>query len=329
MAEEVATNDKVKKGLILPASKEARLAVESMNTALREVYEDVRRKLTTLTVHDVMLRWEIGRAVDRVLNPPVAEGDEDGAKKNATYGDGAIDKLAAAFGMGTSTLYSARNFACAFEREDLEGLLKERNIVGRPVSYSDLREVATLSRPSQRQKLIKYFFSNDVGWREMRIRAQEMVGGGTAVSRSTKGGLTAPRSPLAGLRALSRQAAKFQASRDVLSAGIFTNIDSVDGKSAAQVVEELTTAEETLSQIRESLDGDLLMVANAIKTLTQAAQADDSDEPAPAATKKVVKRVKPRVLQTAGTEAATESSARKRRPAPAASGVSDAELFAS
>lgn len=310
--------------LAAPQSAEARAAVEAMNDDLRLVYESLRRKLSASTVNDVLAHWEIGHTVSEVCA---------GTHKEK-YGENALEKLATAFGCGTSKLYAARCFAIAFPKDELDELLKKRNIVGRPISYSDLLEISRLPKKTDRNKLITYFFKNDVASRALHIRASELLGMTGKTGRKATG--ITPRSPLAGLRAITRHAHRFAEIGTAFNKSVFEQIQADRPKYATEpILHELQEAEERLSELQRIVEEGLAGVSNAITDLSHLQQAGDAapaeseDEAKPVRRAKVTKPTK--LIKTVDGKPSANGKGRRvvrivrRKVKPTAAGAGNAQ----
>lgn len=286
------TNEKT--GLVLPASVDARKAIESMNDDLRALYLDLRKKLSAQAVNDIIARWEIGNTVSKVTT----------GNHEEKYGSKALETLAVAFGCGTGVLYAAHTFARAFEKEELAEITKRRNIVARPISYSDLLEVAKLKKKTDKNKLLTYFFKNDVGWRQLRVRAQELVGSDAATASQGGAKGIVPRNPLAGLRAVSRHAEKFNKVASAISSALIPQLSEFDGKKSEKLLQELVDAEQSLSDLKTTVDTELEVVSKALRDISNAQVDEHNDDAAEqpeveARPRKKIKKPKPLVQTVA------------------------------
>ncbi|WP_394842729.1 hypothetical protein LZC95_37365 [Pendulispora brunnea] len=138
-----------------PSHLAVRYAVDKMNIALRERYEELQTLLAEATGKDVRARYRIGRLI----------ADVKGSEQR--YGARAVKNLAAALGRDEATLYRFALVAEAWTESELETLLARKTPHGEPLSFSHLVELAQMASKSERTEMLEYALAYGVSVREL------------------------------------------------------------------------------------------------------------------------------------------------------------------
>jgi len=127
-----------------PSHLAVRYAVDKMNIALRERYEELQTLLAEATGKDVRARYRIGRLI----------ADVKGSEQR--YGARAVKNLAAALGRDEATLYRFALVAEAWTASELDVLLARKTPHGEPLSFSHLVELAQMANKTERTEMLEY-----------------------------------------------------------------------------------------------------------------------------------------------------------------------------
>ena len=181
--------------------KLAKQAVSEMNPALTDAFVNIRDLLTKVEQGSIMARWEIGNTVDKAT---------DAAK----YGEGAVEKLAAALHIDGQDLLRCRAFTIAYDKKEVKELLERRTESDRGITWSHIDQLIRIPKDALRNAMTDKFFKNGLTVRELAAAIQLKLGKrGNAKGRPRIG----PKTPLAAISVINRQT---QADSDIISGSI-------------------------------------------------------------------------------------------------------------
>lgn len=139
--------------------------VKAMDPALREVYKAIKADLIKGESERVRSRYAIGQQILKVK------------RSRKKYGQKAVEKLAQALAVNSTTLYRYADVAEQWTPTAFEKLQKQRDAVfGRPLSWSALVEIAELADADDRKRLVEDVLREGLTIRDLRRRKQEILG---------------------------------------------------------------------------------------------------------------------------------------------------------
>ena len=118
--------------------------LKTMNPELRKVYEDLREWDEKELRRTILSRYELGQQLI-----PVEE--DDGFR----YGQEAMKKLSIALGWTDSLLYDALRFCRSYTREQAESLCEMRTSSGRPLTWTHIRALISLTAVERQEMLLR------------------------------------------------------------------------------------------------------------------------------------------------------------------------------
>jgi hypothetical protein len=253
-------------GTISPAMKESKKALQDMTADLLSIYEDLNTKLTVLAKTDVMSRYDIGRGVRKALKDP------------GKYGTSAAKQLAAALQVGESTLYHFKQLADVWtNKADLVELMKRRDGVGHGLSFGHLLVITTLSKESERKKILMRWSKECLGVKDMTAIAQQILGRTSAPRAGIR-----PKTPTAGLVSASKVLGNLQTAHENLSESVFENLDVEPGKFAdKKLVERLEGLESQMSAAVLDIASDRRKIAVALDSCYRVMKQQEADDKSP------------------------------------------------
>jgi len=215
----------------------AEQAIAEMNPALRKVYDGLATKLSDMDKKSVMVRYEIGEKVDMIMSNDVK------------FGEGAADKLAAAFGINVSEVHRFRKFSTTWSRTELAKMLKRpMGETQRAISYNHLRVLSTVTQSRLRTQLTERVFKECLSIRDLQAIVTEKLGtrGNNPAGRKA----AVPKTPSAGLSKLHTMTSSLLNSADAIESSVFDVLSTEADKYATdKLLDELEGAQEEQEQL--------------------------------------------------------------------------------
>jgi hypothetical protein len=241
--------------IILPEDAEAKTAIASMNSELREVYQDLLIRINALAKNDMMARYNVGTRVARLRGDSAEE----------IYGEEPVQVLAASLGVSASSLYTMANVAKTWTKEQFQELITRKNKTNKLITFSHLSIVMLANDSSAQLEALESFYNESLSVRDLQALVQEANGGKSGNFNSAK---VLPKSAEAGLRSITNYIKKVQIAHETLDKSVFSRIDSDPSKHASEKL--ITVLEDTqaeMDSLQESLLKDLKKISKTITSL--------------------------------------------------------------
>lgn len=202
-------------------------AIRQMCPALREQYDSLRRLLATATAADVKARYRVAQLVAEIKT------------REDRYGARAVPLLAAALRRDESTLYRYATVAETWDETALADVMLMRLPNREPLSWSHLLELAAVTSPETRERLLQETLAAGLS-----VRALAALSRGEPVR-----GASAPE-----LHRLERMAGveELVTRRFVLDDALVEGLNAFDGAEAAALVSRAMAAQEAALHILEA-----------------------------------------------------------------------------
>lgn len=117
--------------------------VEEMTPALRAIYEDMRSQMLEHFRHDVLLRYDWGAQVLKIVS----------SDREEHYGQNAVKQLALALGQNEKSLYEYQKAPRVYTRAQVEHMIKAAEQHGVMLTYSQVAALSCFSGEKERAKL--------------------------------------------------------------------------------------------------------------------------------------------------------------------------------
>lgn len=225
------------------AKKKRALAVGSMNPELRKLFTVLEKEVLQLGNVIVMGRHRIGQRVSAVI------GSE------RTYGEGAVETLAAALNCTPSALYEYRRIAESYTTEEIKRMLALRTAGGNCLSYNHFNLISP-TEGAERKALITRIIEEDLSVDQLALIIQDKHGG-----KRSRGGRKpqSPKTISAGLHQLNKFSEDVGKRMGIWDVAIFDRMvkgpsDDLDEKLLKSVHNTQTELQTLLSNVNVMMD---------------------------------------------------------------------------
>jgi hypothetical protein len=138
---------------------------DQMRPELKEQCDRIRELLANNERDTVLARYQVGAIVAKVKS------------EDATYGTAAVDQLAKALGLDSTTLYDFAKVADEWEESGIEDLMGRTGARGLPLTWSHLVELVRVTDRTSRQQLIQEVLKEQMTVRVLRERISTLSNG--------------------------------------------------------------------------------------------------------------------------------------------------------
>lgn len=288
------------------AADEKRKLLGMMSKPLRELAAKFADRIAKGDSVIALTRWDCGRDI------PLLTQDE------SKFGENAIPLLAKFLGLHKSQkqaeniLYSWRNFALTFKRDEVKKLIERRGVGGKTISLNHFIHLSGVKDPKKRAKFTEMVFTDGLSVDQL---AKEL-NSNNAKNRSSKGGRkpNPPRTPAVGLQQIYEMANQLQSRHVLWNDAVFGKImDAPPTDLDTDLLNRATAAEDALVKLQKSIGEDLDEVRKCINRINKVVRGNGSR---PASRKK-----KKSAKSSSSSPSATprkKKRKRKRRSAAAA-----------
>ncbi len=208
------------------AAQQAAKTLAKLPEALQKMKDRVEQKLVAGDHSIILNRHDIGVMLKQV--------HDDEAK----YGSAAIEKLATVLHRSASELYSFKQIAEVYSRDELEKLVERRSTSGAKLSYSHVRALSSVSGEKERRSLETQFFKTVMTVDEMIAKIKGIEGERSNNRKS----LATGTNPTGGLVRLSRMSEVFLREREIFTRAL----------SGLEAMEEEKYNDKLLQQLQDA-----------------------------------------------------------------------------
>lgn len=218
----------------------------------RKLYVQIRDLYRSHCLEEATKRYQIGRLVSKAL------------LDSSKYGEEVMAKISIALGISAQTLYRWSRVTEVFGSQAFADLMNQRTRHGNRLSWTHVELLSHARSFAERKRFLDQVLEEDLSSDELR----ELINDSLLPSRSKPTGPRVPRSPLGGLRALSRQAASVKELCDVFDKSVTAPLLSTEIKKIQPgVLEELKNCEAELEAMIEAATDELESVRKCIQEL--------------------------------------------------------------
>ena len=238
----------------------------------RKLYEQIRDLYRSHCLEEATKRYQIGKLVAKCL------ADE------RTYGERVVVKISIALGISHQTLYRWSRVTDIIGSEAFAEMMKKRTRHGNRLSWTHVEMLSHARGPTEVNRFLNLVLEEDYSSDDLR----ELINESLPIPPRKQPKPLVPRSPLGGLRALSRQAADIAELCSVFDETVTNPLLSTEIKKIQPgVLEELKNCEAELVAMIETATDQLESVRDCIQGveagLTEQAEAKEALKKAKAA----------------------------------------------
>lgn len=238
----------------------------------RKLYEQIRDLYRSHCLEEATKRYQIGRLVAKCL-----------ADQRA-YGERVMVKISIALSASTETLYRWSRVTHIITPATFEEIVNSRTRHGNRLSWTHVEILSHARGPTEVRRFLDLVLEEDLSCDELWERIQDSL----PIAKRKEPKPLVPRSPLGGLRALSRQAADIAELCDVFDETVTTPLLNTKIKKIQPgVLRQLKTCEAELEAMIEAATEQLQSVRDCIQGLeaglTEQAEAKEALRKAKAA----------------------------------------------
>lgn len=271
-----------KKGSLAATARSAAVqkiknVVSGMSPSLRKVYQALQESRLGLLANSLQYYRDLGEHVASVT------------KDTNQYGAGAVELLAIALELSSSTLYKAQSFFINYSEEEYEALVNLRTSVGDGLMWTHVLELLSVANKKKRTQLQEQAAMNSWTVAELKQAVTEQIGkketkrAGNSGRQSVK-----PKNTMQGLRSYCVNAGAFVRKSAQVWDSFFeeaaqTPPDLIDQEALQQAAKVCSLAAQSLQEAQKQLEAATKLHARYEAVLAAKAPADaddneDSDE---------------------------------------------------